>query len=84
VVTTSPKPEPPAEREEPELAKLVEQELEFLAHHPRKEAKRLQALADEGETAATPLIELARVAALVIPFVLLMIGLMLGVYYLAR
>jgi hypothetical protein len=43
----------------------------------------LHAVADEGESSATPLIELAIVASRVIPFVILMIGLIFGVYFLA-
>jgi len=42
----------------------------------------LQAVADKGESGATPLIELAVVASRVIPFVILMIGLIVGVYFL--
>jgi hypothetical protein len=61
----------------------VEGELERLISHPRSEARRLHAVADEGESGATPLIELAVVASRVIPFVILMIGLIVGVYFLA-
>ncbi len=61
----------------------VESELERLVGHPRFEAKRLQAVAGEGESGTTPLIELAVVASRVIPFVVLMIGLIVGVYFLA-
>jgi hypothetical protein len=61
----------------------VEGELERLVSHPRSEARRLQAVAEEGESGATPLIELAVVASRVIPFVILVIGLTVGVYYLA-
>ena len=63
--------------------KEVEGELERLVSHPRSEARRLQAVAEEGESGATPLIELAVVASRVIPFVILMIGLIVGVYFLA-
>ena len=66
-----------------EPLKEVEGELERLVSHPRSEARRLQAVAEEGESGATPLIELAFVASRVIPFVILMIGITLGVYYLA-
>jgi hypothetical protein len=44
----------------------------------------LHAVAEEGESGTTPLIELAAVAIRVIPFVILVIGLILGVYLLAR
>ena len=66
-----------------EPLKEVEGELERLATHPRAEAQRLHAVADEGESAVTPLIEIAIVASRVIPLVILMIGLIFGVYYLA-
>jgi hypothetical protein len=59
-------------------------ELERLGSHPRSEARRLHAVAEEGESGTTPLIELAAVAIRVIPFVILVIGLILGVYLLAR
>jgi len=76
--------EPPdASSEEFEPLKEVEGELERLVSHPRSEARRLHAVAEEGESGATPLIEIAVVAGRVIPFVILMIGLIVGVYYLA-
>jgi hypothetical protein len=75
---------PDASSEDFELLKEVEGELERLVSHPRSEARRLQAVADEGESGTTPLIELAVVASRVIPFGLLMIGLIVGVYYLAQ
>ncbi len=74
---------PDASSEDFETLKEVEGELERLVSHPRSEARRLQAVAEEGESGATPLIELAVVASRVIPFVVLMIGLIVGVYFLA-
>ena len=71
-------------REDFETLKEVEGELERLVSHPRSEARRLKAVADEGESGTTPLIEIAMVASRVIPFAILMIGLIVGVYYLAR
>ena len=62
----------------------VEGELERLVSHPRSEARRLHAVAEEGESGTTPLIEIAVVASRVIPFVILMIGVIFGVYFLAR
>jgi hypothetical protein len=77
--------EPPnASSEVFEPLKEVEGELERIVGHPRAEARRLRAVAEEGESGTTPLIELAVVASRVIPFVILMIGLIVGVYYLAR
>jgi hypothetical protein len=75
---------PDASSEDFELLKEVESELERFVSHPRSEARRLQAVADEGESGTTPLIELAVVASRVIPFVILTIGLIVGVYYLAQ
>ena len=66
-----------------EALKEVEGELERLVSHPRAEGRRLHVVAEEGESGTTPLIELAIVASRVIPFVILMIGLIFGVYYLA-
>jgi hypothetical protein len=74
---------PDASNEDFEILQEVEGELERLVSHPRSEARRLQAVAEEGESGATPLIELAVVASRVIPFVILMIGLIVGVYFLA-
>jgi hypothetical protein len=74
---------PDASSEDFEPLKEVEDELERLVSHPRSEARRLHAVAEEGESGTTPLIEIAVVASRVIPFVILMIGLILGVYFLA-
>jgi hypothetical protein len=79
---SDPKP-PEASGEDFEPLQEVEGELERLVSHPRSEARRLHAVAEEGESGATPLIEIAFVAGRVVPFVILMIGLMVGVYYLA-
>jgi hypothetical protein len=64
-----------------ELHKEAEHELARLLRDPRGEAQRLHDLADEGETAATPFIEIGVVARWVIPLVILVIGLALAVYY---
>jgi hypothetical protein len=74
---------PDASGEEFDTLKEVEGELERLVSHPRSEARRLHAVAEEGESGTTPLIEIAVVASRVIPFVILMIGLIFGVYFLA-
>jgi hypothetical protein len=75
---------PDASNKEFELHNEVEGELERLARHPRAEARRLHSVAEEGESGATVLIELAFVASRVLPIVILMIGLIVGVYYLAQ
>ena len=69
--------------EDIEAGRLVVEELERLAQHPREEARRLAEVADDGESGLTPFIELARVAARVIPLVALVIGLGLAIYHLA-
>ena len=74
-------PNPPNEEFEP--LKEVEAELERLVSNPRSEARRLHAVAEEGESGSTPLIEIAIVASRVLPFMILMIGVIVGVYYLA-
>jgi hypothetical protein len=61
---------PDASSEDFEKLKEVEGELERLVSHPRSEARRLHAVAEEGES-ATPLLEIAVVASRVIPFVIL-------------
>jgi hypothetical protein len=66
-----------------EPLKEVEGELERLVSHPRAEARRLHDVAEEGESGVTPLIEIAAVASRVVPFVILMIGLIFAVYFLA-
>jgi len=76
-----PDDQPPAELEP--LA-TVEDELRRLTHHPRQEAARLHDVAEAGESGATPFIELATVAMYVVPFVLIMIGLTLGIYFAVR
>jgi hypothetical protein len=74
--------QPDASSDDFEPFKEVEGELERLVSHPRSEARRLHAVAEEGESGATPLIELAAVASRVIPFVILIVGLILAVYLL--
>ena len=77
--------EPPdTPNEEFEPLKEVEAELERLVTSPRSEARRLHGVAEEGESGTTPLIELAIVASRVVPFVILLIGLIFFVYVLAR
>jgi hypothetical protein len=70
--------------DELEPGELVTEELGRLAHHPRQEAHRLHDVADAGESGSTPFIEIVAVARWVVPFVLLMIGIVLGIYYALR
>jgi hypothetical protein len=64
-----------------DLRKEVEHELARLVRDPRGEGQRLHDLADDGESLATPFIEIGVVARWVIPLVILVVGLALAVYY---
>jgi len=79
--TIEPEDQPP-DKVEPHA--LVEEEIGQLIRHPRREAARLHDVADAGETGATPFIEIVAVARYVVPLVLLVIGLIFGVYFAAR
>ena len=72
------------DQDELEPSQLVAGELERLARHPREEAHRLHDVADAGESGSAPFIEIAAVAFRVAPFVLLLIGIMLGIYFAFR
>jgi hypothetical protein len=61
----------------------AEQRKRFEPRHAVREARRLHALAQTGESAATPLIETALVALLVVPLALLVIGIADVVFYAA-
>ncbi len=80
--------EPPGEGEsnpEPDLepGQALQEELDRLAHHPRREAARLHQVEERGDSGATPFIAIARTAAFVIiPALLIMGGIAIGVYYL--
>ena len=77
--------EPPnGASDEFEPYKELEGEAGRILRHPHAEAQRLQRVAEDGESGATPFIELGTVARWVIPFVLLMVALILGVYFAAR
>jgi hypothetical protein len=64
--------------------KELEAEAERIVRHPHAEVERLHLVAEEGESGATPLIEIVTVARWVIPFVALMIALIFTVYFAAR
>ena len=76
-----PEDQPP---DEVEPHALIDEEVGRLIHHPRREAARLHDVADAGETGVTPFIEIVAVARYVVPLVLLVIGLIFGVYLAAR
>ena len=70
--------EPP---DEVEVGELIEAELGRLVRHPRAEAARLNQVAADGEQGSTPFIEIVLVARWIIPFVALIIGITLVVYF---
>ena len=67
--------------EELEVGELIEAELGRLVRHPRAEAARLKQVATEGEQGSTPFIEMVLVARWIVPFVALIIGITLVVYF---
>jgi hypothetical protein len=74
--------EPDSDELEP--GALVGGEFGRLVHHSRQEAHRLHDVADAGESAAAPFIEVGAIARWLLPFVLLMIGIVLGIYFAIR
>jgi len=84
VKSVSPAGAPDETSDEFEPFKELEYEAERIVRHPHVEAERLHLIAEEGESGATPFIEIVSVARWVIPLLLLMVALMLGVYFAAR
>ena len=70
--------EPP---NEVEVGARVEAELGRLVRHPHAEAARLKQVAEDGEQGSTPFIEMVLVARWIVPFVALIIGITLVVYF---
>ena len=70
--------EPP---DELEVGELIEAELGRLVRHPRAEAARLNQVAADGEQGSTPFIEIVLVARWIVPFVALIIGITLVIYF---
>jgi hypothetical protein len=66
---------------EVEVGELIEAELGRLVRHPRAEAARLNQVAADGEQGSTPFIEIVLVARWIVPFVALIIGITLVVYF---
>jgi hypothetical protein len=58
-------------------------EIQRVVQDPREEAQRLHSVAEVGERGSAPFIEIGAVARRLVPLVLLMIGLISAVYYLA-
>lgn len=81
-ITPNPAPEP-TDPPEVDPGELVREELDRLVHHPRQEESRLRGLADDGESGATPFFTIGRLAMLLWPLALLLIGVVLAVYFYA-
>jgi hypothetical protein len=67
--------------DEIEVGEMVEAELKALLRHPHEETARLKEVAAEGEAASAPYIEMALVARVIIPLVLVVVGVALLVYF---
>ena len=67
--------------EEIAVGEAVEAEVERLVRHPLVETARLKQVAADGEHGSTPYLELALVARWIIPFVLVVVGAALFVYF---
>jgi hypothetical protein len=76
--TTHDRTEP---QQELELGEMIEAEFARLVQHPRAEAARLKQVAAEGEQGSTPFIEMVLVARWIVPFVAVVIGIALLVYF---
>jgi len=68
-------------RDELERGEVIEAEIRRLVSHPRAETARLKQVAADGEHGSTPFIEVALVARLIVPFVLLLVCITLVVYF---
>jgi hypothetical protein len=64
-----------------EPGELIEPELERLVRHPRAETARLKQVAADGEQGSTPFIEIALVARWIVPFVAVVVGITLLIYF---
>ena len=60
---------------------VVEAEIGRLVRHPRAETARLKQVAADGEHGSSPFIEIALVARWIVPFVLILVGITLLVYF---
>jgi hypothetical protein len=73
-----------ASPDELEPGSLVVHEIKRLIEHPRLEAARLDYVANAGESSSAVLIEIAKVARFVVPTVLIVVGVVLGLYLALR
>jgi len=67
--------------DELEPGEVIEAEVGRLVHHPRQEKGRLKQVAADGEHGSAPFVEIFLVARWIVPFVLIMAGIALLVYY---
>jgi hypothetical protein len=67
--------------DELEPGEVIEAEVARLVRHPRQEAARLKQVAADGEHGSSPLIEIVLVARWIVPFVLIVAGIALLVYF---
>jgi hypothetical protein len=68
-------------RDELEPGEVIEAEIGRLVRHPRAETARLKQVAADGEHGSAPFIEIALVARWIVPFVLILVGVTLLVYF---
>jgi len=68
-------------RDQLEPGEVIEAELGRLVRHPRAETARLKQVAADGEHGSSPFIEIALVASLIVPLVLVLICITLIVYF---
>jgi hypothetical protein len=67
--------------DELELGEVIEAEVARLVRHPRQEGARLKQVAADGEHGSSPLIEIVLVARWIVPFVLIVAGIALLIYF---
>jgi hypothetical protein len=67
--------------DEIEVGEVVEDELIRLVRHPREETSHLNQVAADGEHGSAPYVEIALVARVIIPIVLVVVGVVLLVYF---
>jgi len=67
--------------DELEPGEVIEAEVVRLVRHPRQEGARLKQVAADGEHGSSPFIEIALIARWIVPFVLIMAGIALLIYF---
>jgi hypothetical protein len=74
-------PENDGPPDELEVGEVIEAEVLRLVRHPREETTRLKQVAADGEHGSAPFVEIALVARVVIPLVLIVASIALLVYF---